>query len=79
MTRFIFLEIRPLPLPKLDLFRPSDTFSKGEGKRKTVFERVIVLRVEEVLIKKGGYYFFSITSFADNYNFNFCIKQIYGH
>ena len=59
MSCCIFLEIRPLPLPKLDLFRPSDTFSKGEGKRKTVFERVIVLRVEEVFNKKNRPLFIS--------------------
>jgi hypothetical protein len=48
-------------MPSLDLFRPSGTFPKGEGKRKTVFERVIVLRAEEVFNKIIGYYLFSTT------------------
>jgi len=42
------LEIRPLPLSSPTSIPLRGLSPKGERKRKTVFERVIVLRVDEV-------------------------------
>jgi hypothetical protein len=51
MSCFIFLEIRPLPLPSPTSIPLRGLSPKGERKRETVFERVIVFSVEEVINK----------------------------
>jgi hypothetical protein len=55
MSCFIFLEIRPLYLPSQTSIPLRVLSPKGERKRKTVFERVIVLRVKEIFIKIIGH------------------------